>query len=56
MERFLSLKHKYPFLSLQPSMKEVSFHKRLDMLRYTALSPQQVGDSGLVVNVENSVS
>lgn len=50
MERFLSLKHQYDFLSHKPSMKEESFHKRLDLLRNTALSSSnKMGDSGLVV-------
>ncbi|MBA7526071.1 hypothetical protein ES705_18231 [subsurface metagenome] len=56
MERFLSLKHKYDFLSHKTSVKEESFYNKLGLLRNTALSSPLTKDSGLVVNVERSIS
>lgn len=50
MERFLKQKHKYDFLSHQPSLTEESFYKKLDLLRKTAPSLCPVEDGGLVVS------
>lgn len=52
MERFLSNKQEYDFLSQKPSLNEESFRKRLDLLRNTALSSSCVGDRGLVVRLK----
>jgi hypothetical protein len=50
MERFLSFRQEYKFLSHEPSVKEESFRKRLDLLQHTSLSPSTtMGDSALVV-------
>jgi len=50
MERFLSQKPHFEFLSQQPSVTEESFRKRLDLLRHTATSSRHAGDGGLVVS------
>jgi len=51
MVKFLKSKHKYDFLSHQPSLNEESFLYRLDLLRYTAISSLNAEGIGLVVKL-----